>query len=478
MTGRLSKEIEFDFVGGNLVASGQVRAVILRHLTVGEIEAAARLLATSAPELGDQLLDEDMREARDALRAALAEMFVQARDFARAGRAALLIGDPARAAPFFERSYEFARAAELYEQAGKLDKAAELHERGLAFDKAAVLHEQTNALDRAADAWEKANRPYEAGRLWVKMRRLDRAVDVLQKVDPKHESWAAATSLLGRVLESAGHRDAAIGRYILVVKSGPISDDTIDVWERLGEIYVAANEEKAAQKLLSAVLAADPRRERARAAFAKLGLPKAVDAPAPQLALSKDGRVVPLVLPGAGAAPAAAQSAPLDLGPLEGRASMLAAPSALTSVNPDVDLLRNLPLFGELSLDEVRALADIGEKVEHPPGTVLIEQDREGQWLMVILGGQVLVSHVSESGERVLGELGWGASIGEMALIDEAPTNAHVRAKQSTTVFRWRLDRLRHFLTTNERTTLRILRVMTRTLSVRLRETNRLVAGR
>jgi hypothetical protein len=42
--------------------------------------------------------------------------------------------------------------------------------------------------------------------------------------------------------------------------------------------------------------------------------------------------------------------------------------------------------------------------------------------------------------------------------------------------FAWPLDRLRRHLATHEGTALRVLRVISRTLSVRLRETNRLVA--
>jgi hypothetical protein len=38
------------------------------------------------------------------------------------------------------------------------------------------------------------------------------------------------------------------------------------------------------------------------------------------------------------------------------------------------------------------------------------------------------------------------------------------------------MDRLRRHLVTDERTALRILKVMSRTLSVRLRETNRRIA--
>jgi CRP-like cAMP-binding protein len=145
----------------------------------------------------------------------------------------------------------------------------------------------------------------------------------------------------------------------------------------------------------------------------------------------------------------------------------------VTTVHADVDVLRQLPIFSELSLGELRALHAIGERTTYAPGATIIEQDRPASLMLVMLKGTVVVTHVDErGGEAVLGELGYGAPIGEMALVDEGPTSARVRAKTDVAVFRWPMESLRRHLSTNERTTLRILRVMSRTLSVRLRETN------
>ena len=70
---------------------------------------------------------------------------------------------------------------------------------------------------------------------------------------------------------------------------------------------------------------------------------------------------------------------------------------------------------------------------------------------------------------------GFGAALGEMALVDEGPTSARVRARTPVVAFAWPIDALRRHLAADERTALRVLRVLSRTLSVRLRETNRRV---
>ena len=444
--GRLSMEMEFDCEPGSdtFVTTDKVRGVILAHLNKGDVEAAARLIASSAPEVGDILLTQDAAVASRMLRESLAEAFVKARDFDRAGRAAVLIGDPGRAAPFFERSYQFAQAAKLYEQAGQLDKAADLYERDLRFEQAARFYEQCGQIERAAAAWERANGWFDAGRLWAKARRLDRAVEMLQKTEQGSPSYARSMLLLGKILEHSGHTNNAAGHYIGVVRTCALDDVTVEVYERLAAIYEATGEPDAARKLLAAVARFDPSRARS-------SMP-------PEAPVA--GGVRPLVLP-----------AP-TLGAEAGGAA-----GKLTAMNADVDLLRELPLFAELSLDELRALQSLGQRCKLAPGELLIEQNREGEHLFVMLSGKVRVVHFAESGAAtVLGELGYGAALGDMALVDSGPTSARVEALAPSEAYVWPLAQLRPYLASHEGTALRILKVISRTLSVRLRETNRRAA--
>jgi CRP/FNR family cyclic AMP-dependent transcriptional regulator len=489
--GRLSTEMEFDFDarGETFVTTDKVRGVILAHLNKREVEPAARLIATSAPEVGDLLLTQDAAIASKALRETLAEAFVLARDFDRAGRAAVLIGDPARAAPFFERSYQFAQAAQLYEQAGQLDKAADLYERDLRFDLAARFYEQSNQIERAAAAWERANGWFDAGRLWAKARRLDRAVELLQKVEPGAPRYPHAMLLLGRILEHSGHTGNAAASYIGVVKSCPLDEVTVEVYERLAALYVATGEPDAARKLYAAVVRFDPNREAASRGLAALGGERTTTSPggpAPSLAPPAAAPMLSLAPP---AAPAASPSSPppaipgtvrplvLPPPPGSGSVSAPASQAKLTAVHGDVDVLRELPLLAELSLDELRALQAIGARRRFVNGEILIEQGREGENLFVVLSGKVRVLHLADSGSvTALGELGYGAALGDMALVDSGPTSARVEAVGAAEAYVWPLAQLRPYLASHEGTALRILRVVSRTLSVRLRETNRRAA--
>ena len=64
--GRVSTEMEFDFDarGETFVTTDKVRGVILAHLNKREVEPAARLIATSAPDAGRWISnDRDPRPA-------------------------------------------------------------------------------------------------------------------------------------------------------------------------------------------------------------------------------------------------------------------------------------------------------------------------------------------------------------------------------------------------------------------------------
>lgn len=454
MEGELSREVEFDWSedGGRMVSTGRVRSVIMYHLTRRECEQAAQLIVASAPEIADALLAQDVQTSSIAVREALAEAFIIARDFARAGRAALMIGDPGRAAPYFEQGGQLAEAAELYERAGKLMRAAELRERSLDYDRAAALYGKAGKQDRAAAVLERAGNNYAAGRIWARMHHLDRAVRVLQRVEDGDVHHIAAMTLLGHILTAAGHKEAAAAKYIEIIKSRKLSEETADAYERLAHLYLEMNEKDAAVKLLRALVAFDPTRVDAAGLLAQIDrgpVPTPSKAPPPNSA-----SLLPMP----------------NLDP--------ATTGLFTALHRDVDVLRQLPLFAELSLDELRALHAIGERTVFAPGATLIEEGHEGADLFVILDGAVVVTLVDDDGRtHPLVDLGYGASLGEMALVDRGPTSARVVARTQTTTFRWPLEALRSHLATNAQTELRLLKVISRTLSVRLRETNRKVNG-
>ena len=90
-----------------------------------------------------------------------------------------------------------------------------------------------------------------------------------------------------------------------------------------------------------------------------------------------------------------------------------------------VDLLRNIPLFSGLSQRHLNAIAKYADGVQLRQGAILAKQGRQGLEAMIIVDGRARV----ERDGKVLAELGPGAVVGELAVIDAKPRSATVIAE-------------------------------------------------
>ena len=95
-------------------------------------------------------------------------------------------------------------------------------------------------------------------------------------------------------------------------------------------------------------------------------------------------------------------------------------------------ILQEIPIFANLTPNDLERIALIAREQWHPAGDVIGRQGEEGDVMFVIVSGQVQI--VIESGGRpqVLAERGSGEIIGEMAVIDPAPRSAGMLAKSET----------------------------------------------
>jgi len=463
------REIEFEFDdhgAGEFRPSGNVVQVIGDYLRKGEIERAASLLAASDPEVGDGLMAEAAAGASHEHWRKLAALFGEARDVARAAACAEAIDDHEMAARCHEAAYDWGRAAESYALAGDQRKAGEMHERALAFDRAAAAFLEAGDLLRAAESYARAGACYHAGHLYLRLGRYEKAVELLQRVDRMERWYAESSALLGRFFEKTGNEEQAMQRYAEAARARPLDDRTADIHHRLALLLARAGHAEQAARLWRGVLGVVPGHEGALKGLESLGAAareiRALPA-APAAALSDTAARVeppPLVLPGDPRPPAAA--AP--------------PPKGVTAVRSDFDVLRSLPIFAALSLDELRALHTLADRRSFAPGDVLIEQDVPGTTMFVMAAGEVIVE-VDGGGERLeVARLGTGASLGEMALVDSGPTSALVTAAEPSVAFAFPLERLAAHLETEPRAGFKVLRVLGRILSSRLRETNRRLA--
>lgn len=95
-----------------------------------------------------------------------------------------------------------------------------------------------------------------------------------------------------------------------------------------------------------------------------------------------------------------------------------------------IRLLRNVEMFSGLTNVQLEKLAEIFERHEYTRDQVLFSQGEEGDRLFLIQDGyvEVIVESPDKPDGRAIVNLGAGQSVGEMALIDEGPRSATVRA--------------------------------------------------
>jgi CRP/FNR family transcriptional regulator, cyclic AMP receptor protein len=87
-------------------------------------------------------------------------------------------------------------------------------------------------------------------------------------------------------------------------------------------------------------------------------------------------------------------------------------------------LLKQVPLFANLSSHDLRRLASRCEVVRYPTNRTVVRQDARGDSFFVIAEGTAAVKR----GTRTIGRLGPGDFFGEMSLLDGRPRSASVVA--------------------------------------------------
>jgi signal transduction histidine kinase len=94
--------------------------------------------------------------------------------------------------------------------------------------------------------------------------------------------------------------------------------------------------------------------------------------------------------------------------------------------------LRQIPLFSELSDEDLRRLCKVAEVIEVKSGELLFEEGSPGERAYVIQTGEFKVYKTSNDREVLLARRGPGEVIGEIALIENRQRMASVRAEKDS----------------------------------------------
>ncbi|MFZ1746136.1 MAG: cyclic nucleotide-binding domain-containing protein [Nitrospirales bacterium] len=98
--------------------------------------------------------------------------------------------------------------------------------------------------------------------------------------------------------------------------------------------------------------------------------------------------------------------------------------------------IKNVPLFSELTDQELNLLAASGSRQKFPDKNVIFQEGDSGEVLFIILSGKVKVLLTGKNGQEfILSHLGPGNFFGEMAILESAPRSASVVTVEASEFF-------------------------------------------
>lgn len=106
------------------------------------------------------------------------------------------------------------------------------------------------------------------------------------------------------------------------------------------------------------------------------------------------------------------------------------------SLKEEVDILRNIPLFGKIEPSKLKLLAFTSERLTYHADQVLFHQGDPGDSAYIILSGEADVVVDSPAGPLVVAKLGRNAIVGEIAILCDVPRTATVKAKSELVTLR------------------------------------------
>ena len=221
----LEKSSQCFKLGGDLKRSSEIASRIYRQK--GSIKEAAAL----AEQAGDF--------------AGAAEMYIEEKEFAKAGELYLKAGD-------------FNAAGEQFVKANDFQKAAEAFEKGKNYLWAAKAYEKAgDVTSKAPELYEKAGDYLEAGKRYKKLGLLDRAVNILQKIETASDGYKEASTIIGEIFLDKGMTKLALERFQKLIGNDPVNKSNLEPYYFLAVSFEKTGESEKAKEIYDKILSED-----------------------------------------------------------------------------------------------------------------------------------------------------------------------------------------------------------------------------
>jgi CRP/FNR family cyclic AMP-dependent transcriptional regulator len=129
-------------------------------------------------------------------------------------------------------------------------------------------------------------------------------------------------------------------------------------------------------------------------------------------------------------------------------------------------ILKQIPLFAELTLAERKALGAHLRPVRYARGQTIFLEGEPGTGLYIVESGRVKITLISEQGgkEIVLALVGPSDFFGDLALLDGEPRSASAEAAEASRLWLLRRDDFLHFIGSHSGAARTLLAVLSRRL--------------
>lgn len=137
-------------------------------------------------------------------------------------------------------------------------------------------------------------------------------------------------------------------------------------------------------------------------------------------------------------------------------------------------MLAAIPLFDDLSQEDINALASALKSAKYKPGDVVFEKGEVGDSMFLVADGSVSIRLGDRNAKVVLKEIHVGQYFGELALFDTKPRSATAIAEGECELLELERDTLHAQMAKRPKIALAIISEM----AERLRETNEMISAR
>jgi CRP-like cAMP-binding protein len=106
------------------------------------------------------------------------------------------------------------------------------------------------------------------------------------------------------------------------------------------------------------------------------------------------------------------------------------------SLNEEVELLRNIPLFSKIEPSKIKLLAFTSERLTFQPGDIVCKQGDMGDAAYVIMAGNADVIVNTPNGPLTVATMTKNDVVGEIAILIDIPRTATIQASSELTTLR------------------------------------------